>query len=173
MASADRVLASKPFEKLDSIPEGIHDVYAVESLEGFVRDRRKAGCQTTRRQFRKASYQERGMCLSGWTKVRIHAKVEPEVAAAEPRAASARKIGGLRLLSQAKHARVESSRRGLLARRHRKLDVIEIDDFTHNSILQSGRSDAVDRSAQPHRPNTNCRRLCEGSVHVAQNHELF
>jgi hypothetical protein len=33
-----------------------------------------------------------------------------------------------------KHTRIESARR----RRHRKLDVIEIDDFAHNSLVRAG-----------------------------------
>lgn len=69
--------------------------------------------------------------------MRIHAQVELKSAAPEPRTSSPSQIRGLHFLRQPQHARVEGSRRRFLALRHRKLDVIEIDDFTHNSILQS------------------------------------
>jgi hypothetical protein len=128
---------STSFQKLDSIPEGVQHVYAVESFERFVRDRRKAGCQTTGCQFREAYHQKRGMGLPCRTEVRIYAQVEPKSAAPEPRTPSPSEIRGLHFLGQPKYARIESARRGFLARRHRKLDVIEIDDFTHNSIHQS------------------------------------
>jgi hypothetical protein len=128
---------STSFQKLDSIPEGVQHVDAVESFERFVRGRRKAGCQTTGCQFREASHQKRGMGLSCRTEIRIYAQVEPKSAAPEPRTPSPGEIRGLHFLGQPQDARIESARRRFLARRHRKLDVIEIDDFTHNSILQS------------------------------------
>jgi hypothetical protein len=77
------------------------------------------------------------MGLLGRTEIRIYAEVEPKSAAPEPRTTSPSEIRGLHFFGQPEYARIESARRGFLARRHRKLYVIEIDDFTHNSILLS------------------------------------
>jgi hypothetical protein len=76
------------------------------------------------------------MGLPGRAEIRIDAQVEPKRAAPEPRTASDSEIRGLRFLGQPKDARIERARRRFLARRHRQLDVIEIDDFTHKAILQ-------------------------------------
>jgi hypothetical protein len=75
------------------------------------------------------------MGLPRRTKIRIYAQVDPNSAAPEPRTPSPHEIRGLRFLSQPKHARVERSRRRFLARWHGKLNVIEIEDFTHNPVL--------------------------------------
>jgi hypothetical protein len=128
---------STSFQKLDSIPEGVQHVDAVESFEGLVRDRGKAGCLATGGQFCEASHQKRGVGLPCRMEIRIHAQVEPKSAAPEPRTPSPCEIRRLHFFRQPKHARVEGSRRRFLALRHRQLDVIEVDDFTHNSNLQS------------------------------------
>jgi hypothetical protein len=128
---------STSFEKLDSIPEGVQHVYAIEPFKRFVGDRRKPGCQTTGGQFREASHQQRGMGLAGRTEIRVDAQVEPKRAAPEPQTPTPSEIRGLRFLGQAKDARIERARRRFLARGHRQLDVIEIDDFAQNAILQS------------------------------------
>ena len=40
----------------------------------------------------------------------------------------------LHILRQPEHPGIERARRRFLASRHRQLDMIEIDDFTHDSI---------------------------------------
>jgi hypothetical protein len=77
------------------------------------------------------------MGLPGRAEIRVDAQVEPKRAAQEPRTASNSEIRGLRFLGQAKDARIERARRRFLARGHRQPDVIEIDDFAQNAILQS------------------------------------
>ena len=76
------------------------------------------------------------MRLPGRTKIRIHSQVESKGAAPEPHASPSREIRGLHFLRQPKHVRIEGARGRFLTRWHRKLDVIEIDDFAHNSILR-------------------------------------
>ena len=63
------------------------------------------------------------MGLSCGMKIRIDA-----------RTSSADEIRGFHFLGQPEYARIEHARRRLLPRRHRKLDVTEIDDFTHNAM---------------------------------------
>jgi hypothetical protein len=128
---------STSFQELDSIPEGVEHVDAVEPFEGLVRHRGKAGRPTPRGQFRESSHQKRGMGLPCGTEIGIDTQVEPKRAAAEPRTATSREVRGLLFLGQPKDAAIEGTRRLFLTRRHRQLHVIEIDDFTHRSIVQS------------------------------------
>jgi hypothetical protein len=74
------------------------------------------------------------MGLSCGMEIRIDAQMEPKSAAPEPRTSAAGEIRGLHFLGQPEYARIERARRRLLPRRHRKLDVIEIDDFIHNAM---------------------------------------
>ena len=73
------------------------------------------------------------MRLRGRTEIRIHAQVESKRAAPEPRTSARSEIRWLHLLRQPEHPEIERARRRFLADRHRQLDMIEIDDFTHDS----------------------------------------
>ena len=64
--------------------------------------------------------------------------MESKSAAPEAHTSSPSEIRELHFLRQPKHTGIESARRRFLARRHRKLDVIETDDFAQNSLVRAG-----------------------------------
>src|SRR4026208_1012905 len=74
------------------------------------------------------------MRLRGRAEIRIHAQVAPQPAAPEPRTSARNEIRRLHLLCQPEHPGIERARGRFLASRHRPLDMIEIDDFTPDSI---------------------------------------
>jgi hypothetical protein len=82
------------------------------------------------------SHQKCRMRLCCRAEIRIHAQVRSKGAAPEPRTSSPAEIRGLRFLRQPGHTRIERARGRFLARRHCQLDVIDVDDFAHNSILR-------------------------------------
>src|SRR5690349_3252079 len=75
------------------------------------------------------------MRLPSRMEIRLDAEVKPKPAATKPHTASLREVRGLLLFGQSEHVHVERSRFRFLASGHRELDVMEIDDFGHESII--------------------------------------
>ena len=120
------------FEQLDPISKRIRHVYTFEPLKRFVRHRWKTCSVTTRCHFSQSVHKQCWMRLLGRAKIGVNAKVEAQLAAPEPDAATRRKMWRLRFFSQPENSTVKGPSDRLLPSRHRQLDVIESEDFTHD-----------------------------------------
>ena len=80
------------FKELESIPEGIEDVHAIESCERLVRHWRKAGLSTSVGEFGEAVHEDRRVRFAGCVEVTVYAEMQAQSAGSEPRTAACGKI---------------------------------------------------------------------------------
>jgi len=77
--------------------------------------------------------------LSGRTKVAVDTKMKPKGTTFEPDSAALREVGGLGLLDKSKNARIELTRKRLLAGWHRQLHMVESNNFRHDYFPELAR----------------------------------
>jgi hypothetical protein len=99
-ASACPELLLKRLQKLDSVPEWVEDIDAVESREGFVRHRWKPGGAAPGREFCQTAHQDCRVRLAGCPEVRVYTEMKAQCAAAKPDATAGREIRRFGFLNQ-------------------------------------------------------------------------
>src|SRR5262245_38064967 len=89
-------------------------------------------------------HQQARMCLPGWSKVAVHAKMNLHVSALEPSATANDEVRGLRPLGNAQEARVEDTRLLFSSRGHCQLNMVQTNDCHSGSPIMPVQRAAVE-----------------------------
>ena len=85
------------FQQLNSIPEWIQDVHAIESCQRFISDRWKPGGSASGLEFCQAAHQDCRVRFAGCVEVTVYTEMQAQAAASEPHTTPCGKIRRLGL----------------------------------------------------------------------------